>query len=206
MLISWGTKVNQIVCPLLAWAAVLTIASQASADAGIPAPSVDLGFVFKNLGKYRDYDFYLKYEVGGLNPKARGAFLTKVEPDTLTRLEGRGRQHSEIFLIALPRGQMLPAPVKANPEWLKNPPADGLQSPPLKGDAPGGGLGNGYDIIYTVRIDGGVLEVDWIESNLNAWWWNFWLFAILIGAACVLIPIGFVVLVVWLIARATRKS
>ena len=67
-----------------------------------------------------------------------------------------------------------------------------MQSQPLNADgAPLGSL-NGYDITYQVRMDGNRLEVDWVESNLNSWWSTARLIAILIGAACILIPLAIV--------------
>lgn len=90
-----------------------------------------------------------------------------------------------------------------NKFWLHNPPPGGLQSAQLKADT---GLLNGYDITFHGKIDGNHLEVNWVESNLNAWWFTAELIAGLVAAACVLIPIAFIVLVVWLIARSQRSA
>ena len=195
-----------LLCPIIAMSAALAFTPSSSADAGIPAPSVDLGFLFKNLDKYPDYDFYLKYGHGRGDPTGR-VFLTRVQSETYTRLEGSGNRHSDIFLIAVPRGQAVALPEKGpNREWLRAPPEGGRQSSALKGDPAGGGsLGNGYDITYQVRLEGDHLEVEWVESNLNAWWSNARLIAILIAAACVLIPIAIVVFVVLLIVRLSRR-
>lgn len=93
-----------LLCHLLAViVAALAFSGQAHADAGLPASQLDIAFLFMNLDKYPDRDFYLKYERGSLNPNDRRSHVTKVLPDTLTRLEGRGSQLGEIFLIAVPR-------------------------------------------------------------------------------------------------------
>src|ERR1700704_3075666 len=78
---------NGLVCGVISLFVGLAFAGGAHADAGLSAPGVDLGFVFKDLGKYPTYDFYLKYEIGRFGPKGRQPHLTRVEPDTLTRLQ-----------------------------------------------------------------------------------------------------------------------
>ncbi len=196
----------RLLCQILALTAAFTFIGQACADVGVPARDLDLGFLFKNLGDYPNYDFYLKYERGSLNPHSWKAHLTRVTSGTLTRLEGNGSRHNGIFLIAVPRGQVMPVQQKKpGPEWLKEPPEGGLQSAALRGDPPGDDLRNGYDYTFQVRIDGDKLEVEGVESDLNSWWSNARLLAIIVGAACVLIPLTIVVLVVLLIVRLARR-
>ena len=180
-----------------------TPVTPARADVGIPSAGLDLSLVFKNVGDFPDHEFYLKYEraFGGARKN-----LHKVEPGTPMRLEGRRLGLSSIFLIAVPRGEKMAVPEKDDKKWLNNAPPGGLQSQPLKGDAAGNPLleFNGYDITYRVRIDGDRLEVDCIETSLNSWWSTARLIAILVGAACILIPIAIIALVVLLIVRRTR--
>src|SRR5262249_28977398 len=99
-----------------------------SADvAPFPAGQVDLDFVLTNLDEFPKYDFYLKYGVGR-NPARYWFHLTRVEAGKVTALEGTGGRHTDIFLVALPRGQAPPAlPENMNPSgpWLKTAPADG---------------------------------------------------------------------------------
>ena len=59
-----------------------TFTGRARADAGPPAPDLDLSFLFENLDKYPQYDFYLKYQrgPGAGPPQNRGPHLDKLEP------------------------------------------------------------------------------------------------------------------------------
>ena len=182
-------------------------AGHACADAGLPPPQLDVNFLFKNLDQYPNYDFYVKYQRGFPGQKEGRPNLDKVTPGTPIHLGGRRNGLSAVFLIAVPRGQAVLAPPKHEPDWLRNAPADGLQSQALKGDGDGASLNeySGYDITYRVRIDGDKLEVDWVESNLNSWWSTARLIAILIGAACVLIPIAIVVSIILVIVRLNRR-
>ena len=195
------------VSPILASIVALAFAGQACADAGLPPPQLDLNFLFKKLDEYPNYDFYLKYERSFPGQKNGKPNLDKVSPEMPIRLGGRRSGLSAVFLVAVPRGQAPFVPEKHDPDWLRNAPADGLQSPALKGDADGATLEaySGYDITYRVRLEGNRLEVDWVEANLNSWWSTARLIAILIGAACVLIPIAIVVVIVLVIVRLTRR-
>jgi hypothetical protein len=179
---------------------------------GPHVPNLDLGFQFRNLDKFPKYDFYLKYERGerGLpgqkDPVSVGFYLTKLSSGTLTRMDGQGTRHSDIYLIAVPRGQAIAVPEKPGPNWLKTPPAGGLQSAPLKGEGKDGGLGNVYDLTYDVRIEGDKLHADFVESKLNAFWTNVWIIIGSVCAACILVPLAFIVLVVVLIRRSRRRA
>jgi hypothetical protein len=197
----------------LALAVALAVAEPACAELGPHVPNLDLGFQFRNLDKFEKYDFYLKYErgerggPGQKDPASIGFHVTKLASGVLTRMEGNGTRHSDVYLVAVPRGQALAAPEKPpGPDWLKNPPAGGLQSEPLKGDGKNGGLGNVHDLTYDVRIEGDKLHADFVESKINAWWTNAFIIAGSVCAACILIPLMLIVLVVVLIMRSRRRS
>lgn len=170
------------------------LACPALADAGIPAPQLDVNLIFENVESYPAYDFYVRFE-RKFGPK--GTTLEKVEPGRPTHLGGRRSALGPVFLIAVPRGE--PA--------QKGPAAGQLQSQALTADAGGAPLTDysGYDITYRVHLDGDQLEATWVATNLNQWWSNARLIAILIGAACLLIPLTLVALVVFLIVRPSKK-
>ena len=198
----------RLVCPILASIALFTFVGRANADAGLPPPQLDINLAFKSLDQFPNYDFYLKYEHGFPGQKNGKPHLDQIEADKPTHLGGRRSGLSSVFLIAVPRGQAVVAPAKHEPDWLAKAPSGGLQSAALKADAAGAPLQeySGYDITYRVQIAEDRLEVEWVESNLNEWWSNARLIGIAVGAACVLIPLTIIALVVLLIVRWTRRG
>src|SRR6476661_2940465 len=162
--------INPSVIPMVAAILVGVFVNQACADAGLPAPQLDLNLIFKNLDEFPDHDFYLKYERKFGQP-ARN--LNKLEQGVPIHLGGRRSGIGPVVVLALPRGQDVNAPANA----------ERLQSKPLKADAAGAALTqySGYDITYRVRIDGDELDVEWVASSLNSFWSTARVIAILIG-------------------------
>jgi hypothetical protein len=187
--------INPSVIPMVAAILVGVFVNQACADAGLPAPQLDLNLIFKNLDEFPDHDFYLKYERKFGQP-ARN--LNKLEQGVPIHLGGRRSGIGPVVVLALPRGQDVNAPANA----------ERLQSKPLKADAAGAALTqySGYDITYRVRIDGDELDVEWVASSLNSFWSTARVIAILIGVACLLAPVALVALVILLIRRLRKKD
>lgn len=170
----------------------------------IPSPGISLTLLFENVTDYPNYDFYVKHEADG-RPHW-GGLLDKVEPGKVIRLTGR-RDLGHVFLIAVPRGQVIEAPKEHKEGWLHNAPAGGLQSQPLKGDDAGFSLNvySGYDVAYRVRIEDNRLEVDWVKSSLSSETILGWIMLFVCGLACLSIP-ATIIAVPILVARWTRRS
>jgi hypothetical protein len=133
-----------------------------------PESDIDIRVRIENLGDYPNYDFYLKYGISPGNPYV-GLHLTKVEANTLIQLEGKGRRITEVYLLAVPRGQAA-VPPQASPnddKWLRDPQAGALQSESMYGNRSRriGGDFNGHELDYRVRIEGNRLDVTWVKSK-----------------------------------------
>jgi hypothetical protein len=180
-----------------------TISGRACADAGFGSTTIDLTLTFQNLADYPDYDFYLKYGRSNGNPRSK-FFLTKVEPNSPTRLAGEGRHRTDIYLLAMPRGQRISVPENGQADWLSAVPSNGLQSTPLKGSPAGDALGNDSAATYQVKINASQLEVKCTEAKSTASHEGAWILAVL-GVICAAVPIAAGVVVVLLIVRSKRK-
>ncbi|HYV36320.1 MAG TPA: hypothetical protein VE988_11485 [Gemmataceae bacterium] len=153
-------------------AACLTSCSPAVADViGFwPRRDLDVRVRFENLSDYPNHDFYLKYGLGSGNPNA-GLHLTRIQPDSVTRLEGNGSRATELYLLAVPRGQKVEQPPTGpdNRKWLTTS-SNGaaLQSWPFP-DMQLEDL-NGYTLVFRVRIDQDRLEVTLVRSQAPIPW------------------------------------
>ena len=144
---------------LLSACVTVTIVGQLYADVAsiLPRTNIDIRVRFENLDEYPNFDFYLKYELG------YAMYLTKVESNKMIRLEGVGTRVSDVYLMAIPRGQVAdPHKHREYPDkdnWLRTPQKGALQSPGFPE------VFNGHEIDYRVQIEDNQLYVIWVKSR-----------------------------------------
>lgn len=155
-------------CAILA---LLARPSGVQANMPVVDPKVDLRFRFENLRDYPDFDFYLAYDRGPRRGD-RTAHVTRVVSETITRLEGRGPNLSDVYFLAVPRG--IPPP-SWNPAY--RPPAPEptpgvlCSAPVVSYNALWDNTFVGYVLRFRVSIEDGKLEVTRLPPSVRPLEW-----------------------------------
>ncbi len=179
------------ILPLIA---LFIFPASARPDAGPGALFNHFGICFENLDQYPAYDFYLKYARSTGDP-AKAAQWLKLESGMMTPLQGLGGNVTSVFLVALPRGTAPPPLPKEDREaWLRNAPAGGLQSEPIRAH-------NGLDMTFRAHIDGATLSAEHVDS-VNPLERTL----MLIGGSCLTVFILFIVAIVFLVGWLLRAK
>jgi hypothetical protein len=151
---------------------------------------------FDNLADYPDFDFFLKYCYGPGNPYG-SPYLTPIRAGEVFRLKGGPGRRTEVFLLAVPRGQQPPVG-KDGPDSLWETPAGCLQSAPLDGTY----AERGWLVPYRVHIENGKLEAamqpgEWLAGE----WSSSWLQRL----PYILVPVALCAALGWLGVRLARR-
>src|SRR5262245_39547576 len=96
-----------LVTALLAVVIQLWLVDPGQCDMPFDSPERSTAIRCEHLFDYPEYDFYLKYGRSPGNPYG-GFHLMKVETASFFRLEGGGRRYTPVYLVAVPRGKVLP--------------------------------------------------------------------------------------------------
>lgn len=190
-----GLERAVVMLALLLWASVVR-ADVAPSFVKEMGDSGSVTLRFDNLADYPDYDFYLKYGAGNGNPYA-GPHLVPVHAGEAVRAFDGSRRRTEIYLLAVPRGQQQPA-VSPSHDWITQVPPGCLQSARLDGTY----AGSGYLVPYDVRIGDGALEAIAQPSELLPVEWSSWWLKQL---PCIAVPIAFCAVLGWLGARIAHR-
>lgn len=154
-----------VVVVFLLWSAPST-----RADGPFAGSPIDIQVQVVNMDDYPGYEFYLKYGLGEGNPYAT-LHLTKLQPDSPTKLEGNGPRMTEIYLLVVPQGQPVSGPPSGSVDatrWLTEIPTGGLQSVPLSGEISETRLSESANhrvVRYRVRVEDGRVSVTWVASE-----------------------------------------
>lgn len=191
-----------------AWALAVLILGVGAVRADVPGPRPQLSveLQFPNLADHPDYDFYLQYGRSPGNPYA-GLRLTRVAGADPVHLEGEGSRLTEVYLLAVPRGQALAPPRLDDPDWrqwLQEVPAGTLRAGPLQGEQ-GRRLEDcdGQRLSFRVAIADRALHVERTGVTRRPGWWFDRNVMIGIGVA---LSVSLAAAIVWSRQRARRRA
>jgi|GEM_PF-6335368 len=202
----------QVRIPFAAIAFLLASAPASQADGPFAGSPLDIQVQIDNADKYPAYDFYLKYGLGNGNPYA-SLHLTKLQPDSATKLEGNGTRMTEVYLLVVPKDQPVSNPPSGSADaqrWLVETPAGAIQSVRLPGETAETRLGESANhrvVRYRVQLADGHADVTWVggeqepdDALLPAMW------TLPIGIGLTIAGVLLVILVRWMRNRSASNA